>query len=319
MPNVKTILWRYGLPIILIGAMLSHLNLADLLAQLKQFDGIYWAGTVLCIFAQTMLNTWRWQLLMNLQSHRLHFDESVRINFLSQAANYLFISSISGVVVRVAMVLRHGISLGRAIGANVVDRILAIITLVFLVVLSIPFLLGLTNTDFVLPIVVALMLIAAIAVVALGMVWVTGMQRLRIPFQRKIRAVLAYGRHLLRQPKIVAVNLALSMFGQLLFFIGSISMAKALGIDVSYTALLTLLPIISLVASLPLTVGGWGVREGAFIYALSLIGVGMEQAFMLSVQVGLAGIAATLLMGLPWGWQLQPLRKIGTAKANSAS
>lgn len=304
-PALSSILWRYVLPLTLIVLMVSQLDMDDLWDQIRHVNAVYWLVAMLCIFVQNLLNTWRWQMLMNLQTKRLGYTESVHINFLSQAANYLFIASISGVVVRIAMVMRKGISLGRALGANVVDRVFAIFTLVSMVVISVPFVIGLLKAELIFPIAVAFMLVAAVIIGTLVMVWVATQQKMKLPFQRKLRAMLVYGRHLRKHPDIITLNIGLSLGGQLLFFIGTLAMAKALQINHNPIEMLILLPVVSLVSSLPLTVGGWGVREGAFIYAFGLIGIQMEQAFMLSVQVGLAGIAATLMLGLPWGLSLR--------------
>ena len=62
---------------------------------------------------------------------------------------------------------------------------------------------------------------------------------------------------------------------------------------------LALLPLISMVSSLPIGFGGWGIREGAFVVGLKFIGVSMESAFLISVQVGILSILGTLLIALP--------------------
>lgn len=61
--------------------------------------------------------------------------------------------------------------------------------------------------------------------------------------------------------------------------------------------LVAILPVLALIASLPISFGGWGIREGAFIYGLGLIGFSPEHAFLLSVQVGLVGLIAPLVVG----------------------
>ena len=59
------------------------------------------------------------------------------------------------------------------------------------------------------------------------------------------------------------------------------------------------LPTIALVSSMPISFGGWGVREGAFIYGLGLLHVDMETAFSISVQVGMVSFIATIIGGAP--------------------
>ena len=68
---------------------------------------------------------------------------------------------------------------------------------------------------------------------------------------------------------------------------------------VSLGHMMAILPFVTLVAALPVSFGGWGVREGAFIFALGLSGVPQEAAFMLSVHIGLLSLFATALAGVP--------------------
>ena len=54
--------------------------------------------------------------------------------------------------------------------------------------------------------------------------------------------------------------------------------------------------VASLIASrLPISVAGWGVREGVMVSFLSAYGVSAEKAFATSVIYGLAELAAAML------------------------
>ncbi len=76
--------------------------------------------------------------------------------------------------------------------------------------------------------------------------------------------------------------------------------ARAIGLDVGLLECLALVPLALLVAMLLVSIGGWGVREGAFVAAFGLVGVPACDAFGLSVIFGLAVIVAELPGGLVW-------------------
>ena len=61
-----------------------------------------------------------------------------------------------------------------------------------------------------------------------------------------------------------------------------------------------LIPPILLILTLPISIGGWGIREGAMIWAFALVGVTNEEALVLSVLFGFATLAITLPGGLIW-------------------
>ncbi|MGI9420464.1 MAG: lysylphosphatidylglycerol synthase domain-containing protein, partial [Geminicoccaceae bacterium] len=60
--------------------------------------------------------------------------------------------------------------------------------------------------------------------------------------------------------------------------------------------LLSVQPIIAVIASLPVSFGGWGVREGSMVVSLGILGVSAENALAISVLYGLTGVVATLLV-----------------------
>ena len=59
-------------------------------------------------------------------------------------------------------------------------------------------------------------------------------------------------------------------------------------------------PTVLLVSMLPISIGGWGVREGAMVVALHGFGISAEDALLPSVLFGLCAVAATLPGGILW-------------------
>ncbi len=55
-----------------------------------------------------------------------------------------------------------------------------------------------------------------------------------------------------------------------------------------------------LVTTLPISIAGWGVREGAMVAAFSLVGVPVEGALVLSILFGLLILLISLPGGVVW-------------------
>jgi glycosyltransferase 2 family protein len=126
---------------------------------------------------------------------------------------------------------------------------------------------------------------------------------MRLPQILRLRGRMRYG---LRYLKILTNNpflcgkiLLVSLIAQLSFFLSVFALGGDAVTGLTFLQMMTVLPMISLVASLPISIGGWGVREGAFVYGLGLLGVPMETAFLLSIQVGLISMLVTVLAGMP--------------------
>ena len=71
--------------------------------------------------------------------------------------------------------------------------------------------------------------------------------------------------------------------------------AKALGLPISWTAVLAFMPAVAIVQVLPApTIGGLGVREGAFVLFLHPLGVSTDQAITLGLLVYGINLVASL-------------------------
>jgi hypothetical protein len=77
-------------------------------------------------------------------------------------------------------------------------------------------------------------------------------------------------------------------------------MAASLGIKVSLLDCIVLMQPVALLASLPISVGGWGVRETAVVLLFGLIGVPSSAALVLSLQLGLLALFVVLPGGILW-------------------
>lgn len=86
----------------------------------------------------------------------------------------------------------------------------------------------------------------------------------------------------------------LTLVGQLVilscFVLGISAISPSLPIITMFAAA----AVISLAASMPITIGGWGVREIAAIYVLGVLGIPVADALAMSVMVGLCSTAVIL-------------------------
>lgn len=69
---------------------------------------------------------------------------------------------------------------------------------------------------------------------------------------------------------------------------------EALGLDVGLTSMLAFMPAVAILQVLPVTIGGLGVREGAFVIFLHPLGVSTQQAVALGVLIYGVNLVASL-------------------------
>lgn len=97
--------------------------------------------------------------------------------------------------------------------------------------------------------------------------------------------------------------LALAVISTLALSFTAWCLSQAQHLDVSFIDFLMLMPPVVLLSGLPISVGGWGVRENAMIAALATIGVGASAATVLSVQLGGLAAVVSLPGGGLWLWR----------------
>lgn len=99
-----------------------------------------------------------------------------------------------------------------------------------------------------------------------------------------------------RRPGMAAEVLVVGFAYQLAVVLAAFLAAKALGLPVSWTAVLAFMPAVAIVQVLPApTIGGLGVREGAFVLFLHPLGVSTDQAITLGLLVYALNLLASLL------------------------
>jgi hypothetical protein len=86
----------------------------------------------------------------------------------------------------------------------------------------------------------------------------------------------------------------------LLRFAGVLCIAASLGENVDAAALFALVPSAFLAAMIPISFGGWGVREASFVYFLGVAGIDAPAALAISILFGLTRILIGGAGGLLW-------------------
>ncbi len=76
-------------------------------------------------------------------------------------------------------------------------------------------------------------------------------------------------------------------------------LGAALGLEVNILVFVLLVPLVFLVALLPISLAGWGIREAGAVWLFGLVGMSKENALVLSVAYGLMLIVAGV-PGLVW-------------------
>lgn len=310
---------RYVLSFGLLAFFSLQMDWGTLLEGGRELNPLLFLGSVVCVLGQILFLNFRWHALLNAGRVKVPFSASVLINIAGYFANVMFIASVGGIIAKSGLAIRQGVPVFHSVFATFLDRFMTLFALVFLSLCGLPFLTGTIDSKILIMFLCTTLFL--LFVVGLFLVLLrSGLLRHYILSGRRKKRLLVVMRNFFENKVLMGRTLFHSVVAQL-FFISSVYVLS-LGFEehnASTLEFLALLPILSLIASLPISFGGWGVREGAFIYGLGLIGFSMESSFLLSVQVGFVGLVAPFLVGVPYLFQKEMHLLLREKKKKEAS
>lgn len=243
---------------------------------------------------------WRWRLVMRLFGPTLPLRSAIRLFFEGYFFNNALPSTIGGDGVRIWRAVRLGLPLGASVSGVLLDRVTGLTGLFILVAAGQP-LLYTRIADPAIRLAFAAILMAGVAVIALLMLARFIPKRL-IPtrLHEDIDTLSAATHAAYLQPAVSLPVLGLSVVVHGLIVLTVYVIAIGLGLNVGLFESLVLVPAVILLSTLPVSLGGWGLREGLMVIALGLAGVPAEAALTVSVLFGIVQIVAGLPGGALW-------------------
>ena len=292
---------KVSISILLIYVVLQRIDLQPLGARLAKLD-LASNGAVLLLFLfQFLLLSARWNWIAAAIGAPLAVDAALRITAIGWFFNQVLPSSFGGDAVRIWLGRQSGMGLVKAAHSVVLDRVVGLMALIAIIGVTLPLFFTAVPSDAVRWPLVA---VVATAVMATGLVLGFGEQLERLieswratrfiaPFSRDFRGLFRSA------PRGMALMLA-SLVLHLVTVAQMYLIGRAMMIDVSLLQLLALIPPVMLMALIPVSFAGWGVREGVIVVALGQVGVPAADAPAMSIVYGLLLTAVGFLGGTAW-------------------
>jgi glycosyltransferase 2 family protein len=114
------------------------------------------------------------------------------------------------------------------------------------------------------------------------------------PGLKEFHGILISYRHKI---KYLLISYLFSLIIQVFFIISFNAIALALGMELEFYIFIFVLPFIALVAIIPITVGGIGIRENALVFSITLFGIAQSKATLFSIII----LAIILIIGMIGG------------------
>ena len=287
----------------LIWFLLSNINFDEALARMAEVEPGLLAVAVLVLIFQICIGGLRWGTVLTAIGTPLSLFKAIQLFYIGVFFSQALPSSVGGDAVRMYKAYREDIGLRGALNGVILERAVTVAALVVLVAVTQPWFLPRVDEStraLILP-GIGLVILAA----AGGLVFLMLLDRLPETLRRwrvfrglgnlgiDGRRVFLSSRHL---PRVMGLGLLTHVNMSLCVYL----LALGLDLDVTWIDCLVLVPLVLLIMTVPISIGGWGVRETAMVALFGLIGVAGEGALALSVMFGLVGIAVAIPGGLVW-------------------
>lgn len=292
----------------LTGVLLTWIYLsigADVLLQTWKIINIklFFLAVLIQTFGY-VFGSFRWWLLLKRAGIRIPFFEALSICYLGLFFNQFFPTGIGGDAVRIYKLYQRGYAGSVSTASTIIDRLvglLALLILSWLAMLLTEVKILPPTAEFLIGIAAATAFIGALLFffipsprIVTALVLQFNEQSIAGRFLKTLRACRTGSFRLL------IAALLLSLILQSIMILVYAILARALDIDISLPILFFAIPIVFVATILPFSLGGLGVREGALVAVMGLMGVEMEQ----SGQLALAYLITLWLSIIPGGWSL---------------
>ncbi len=275
-------------------------ELKDMLRSQNRFAFMEAAGFLIL---QVILGAVRWRFVLvgltRAGGHVLSRFNALKTYYISVFFNCCLPGTVGGDVIRVWLVKSEHTPLPLAISSVVIDRMIALLALGVMGAITMPIFAGYLGIS-------ALLLVPLVVVLGGFGLWVLfhlDKVVLRIPMLKSLHwleSLVKNIRLMFTHPKPAFWSLFYAVISHITYCLAAYVLAQSLGSPISALDAVTLVPWVLLIAIIPISIGGWGLREAAMVYMLGLVGVPQVAALAVSVQLGLLSIVISIPAGFLW-------------------
>jgi len=293
--------------------IVHEIDVQQVMHMLTRQNPLVPLAVIALMLVQMTISTFRWQRLIELLSglsKPASFGNLFGLNFISVFFNSCLPGTIGGDVVRTMMLRNEKLPLTICAHSVIIDRLLAVLSIFLMVAITLPWL-----GKMIPAIPVTLLLSISAAAIPVGYLVLAKAPSLlaRLPSTHLIRmlsglvddfrrTVFSFGNFVILIIQAVAAHSC--------FCLSIYLLCTSMGVEISLWDCLILIPPVLLLIMMPISVGGWGVREVSMVGFLALAGVPKEAALTVSVQLGILVILASL----PGAWYYVKRRKPATVE-----
>jgi glycosyltransferase 2 family protein len=300
MRRLLTFLAKVAISAILLYLSLRRVDLGSFGQRLGRLELRWMTLALFTLCAQMALFAFRWQKIVVICGAKLSLAKALRYSFIGQFFSQVLPTTVGGDAVRMWLLARGGAGWPSAIYSVLIDRIVGVSVLAFLVVACLPWTFKMIHD----PIARAALafigfgaLAGALVFLALGVRYMRVMERWWLT--RHLATASRRTWRLCRS--VVGLQVAAFSFAiHLMTVLVAWGAAMAVHAAVDFLQILFLVLPVVLIATIPVSIAGWGVRESAMVLAFSYGGLVEGDGLIVSILFGVVNLAVGSIGGIVW-------------------
>lgn len=282
--------------LVLVYLILTRINFAHLMESFATLRPAYWMAAFILLACTQVLSTLRWKVLANAVGFGGSFYQYLKYFFIGMFFNLALPTSVGGDVVRawyLAYKMNDDLKENRrskAVLTVFADRFSGVLVLVVIAVLATL----LSPVELPLWVRATVFSIGAGALGSLATLPLIARFSTRIP---KLMVVLKSAKLCFGNLRVLLSTTAMSLWVQVSSVCIMLLIGKGMDLPIPIAYYFVMVPLVTLMTMLPISMGGMGLREGATVVLLGPLAIASESAVALSilcfsvyVAVGLIGI-----------------------------
>jgi hypothetical protein len=285
----------------LIWYLLDKVGVQDALTRLIHVDPLWLLLAAVIAIIQTLIASCRWQAVFKGLEANVEFKKIFVFCYIGAFFNQALPSSAGGDVVRGYLAFRDGMGLRSVLSSLFLDRAVTVLALLVLVAGMTPFAaLTLENDRWFVHAVFIFLAVCVMGLIFIMLLDSTPGVWTRFRLIKALHHLAADARRVLLHPFTSAKVMMWSVVGHVNLVMVVYVLFVAVGVEVSLVDCLLLFPPVLLVQVVPISIAGWGVREGAMVAIFALVGVTSEAALAVSILYGLTLMITSLPGAVLW-------------------
>jgi uncharacterized protein (TIRG00374 family) len=279
--------------------LVSQTDVARMISMLRSVSATAVVVALLLLLLQTLVTAYRWVVVSNAIGVGITKADGLNVVLVSLLLNQCFPSYVGGDAYRIYWLKRQGTRLSPSFRSVMIDRMSAFIALFVMLAVALPWTVARfdePSLDAALWILAAVGLGGTVAFLLADRL----LERWRAnAFISQIATLSSDARRLLLRDRAAMIVGPLAIVVHVLTAGTTFALVRGLNLPLTLVDCVLITPPVMLLTAIPVSIAGWGMREGAVVGMLSIVGVDSTSALSLSLLLGVAVLVNALLGFLP--------------------